>query len=202
MGECKMSRRARHNAVAQLTIRLKLLRSFLLAAQQTSRVQAKTGSSSRAVSTFPPAHKLCQTLQQLWIVITKRSSRRESLSAASARSPPTGLRVGQPESRIASPDRESRGSQALRTARGLTGTGLLARGRAAYCQRFSPPVEIHVVALHTPCIALLSTDTEAHWCCSCIHCNSSWDCHQSGLISARNSSLVKGRREAVQYPNR
>jgi hypothetical protein len=36
MGECKMSRRARHNAVAQLTIRLKLLRSFLLAAEFAS----------------------------------------------------------------------------------------------------------------------------------------------------------------------
>ncbi len=46
-----------------------------------------------------------------------------------------------------------------------------------------------VIELHTLCIAPLSTDTEAHWCSSCIHCNSSWDCHQSRLISARNYSL-------------
>ncbi len=45
-------------------------------------------------------------------------------------------------------------------------------------------------------------NTETHWCSRCIYCNSSWDCHQSGLISTRNSSLIKGRREAVQYPNR
>jgi hypothetical protein len=32
MGECKMSRRMRHKAVAQLTLRLTLLRNFLLAA--------------------------------------------------------------------------------------------------------------------------------------------------------------------------
>jgi hypothetical protein len=35
----------------------------------------------------------------------------------------------------------------------------------------------------------------------CMNCNSSWDCHQSRLSNARNTALVKGRREAAQCPN-
>jgi hypothetical protein len=41
----------------------------------------------------------------------------------------------------------------------------------------------------TPCAPI---DTEAHWCSACIHCNSSWDCHQSGLRSHATLPLKRG----------
>jgi hypothetical protein len=34
-----------------------------------------------------------------------------------------------------------------------------------------------------------------------IHCNSSWDSHQSGPSHTRNASLIMDSREAVRYPN-
>ena len=43
-------------------------------------------------------------------------------------------------------------------------------------------------------------DTTTRWCSRCNHCITSWELHQSGLSHARNGSLIKGRREAVRYP--
>jgi hypothetical protein len=41
-------------------------------------------------------------------------------------------------------------------------------------------------------------DSRTHRCSRCIHCNLSWDFHQSGLSNTRNASLVKDSCEPQQ----